>query len=247
MASLGTGSKKETTEWDDILRSKGILPEKSADELAEDVLKGMVEERVESYDPHENKGLDELDEELEDADSDEEAILREYRERRLGQLKEAAMKKRFGPGVHYVPANDWKAEVTNAGDDVYVIVHLVGFCVKALEGIYTFFIISRPVCRRNRHANRFVPHADAFLLLLTKAVTNCFFFVAGQTLICPVPTCYRGMQIDGRSLAGSLCKVCSRQICPRQGHGCDPRLPGREVPDASCVQRRTCSEAVCQP
>jgi hypothetical protein len=157
MATLGTGSKKETTEWDDILRSKGILPEKSADELAEEVLKGMVKERVESYDPHENKGLDELDDELEDADSDEEAILREYRERRIEQLKEAATKRRFGPGVRYVPASDWKAEVTNAGDETYVIVHLVGFCVEQLTGIYKLLIDSRPVFRRSRHANHSPP------------------------------------------------------------------------------------------
>jgi hypothetical protein len=126
MASLGTGAKKDSTEWDDILKKKGILPQKSPEELAEEVLKGMVKERVDSYDPHENKGIGELDDDLEDADSDEEEILRQYRVRRIGQLKEAAMKRRFGPGVRYVPAVDWKAEVTNAGGDVFVVVHLVG-------------------------------------------------------------------------------------------------------------------------
>jgi hypothetical protein len=131
MASLGTGAKKETTEWDDILIKKGILPEKSGEELAEEVLRGMVKERVESYDPHKNKGIEELDNDLEDADSDEEEILRQYRARRIGQLKDAAMKRRFGPGVRYVPAVDWKAEVTNAGEDVFVVVHLVGLSMRA--------------------------------------------------------------------------------------------------------------------
>jgi hypothetical protein len=126
MATLGTGSKKETTEWDDILRSKGILPEKSVDELAEEVLKGMVEEKIENYDANKCKSVGELDEDLEDADSDEEAILKQYRERRLQQLKAASMKRRYGPGVEYVPATDWKFQVTEAGDNIYVIVHLVG-------------------------------------------------------------------------------------------------------------------------
>jgi hypothetical protein len=125
MATLGTGSKKESTEWDDILRAKGILPEKSADELAEEVLKGMVEEKIVSYNANESKNTDTLDAELEDADSDEEAVLNQYRERRIEQMKAAAMKRRYGPGIAYVPATDWKAQVTEAGDEIYVVVHLV--------------------------------------------------------------------------------------------------------------------------
>lgn len=138
MATLGTGGKKETTEWDDILRSKGILPEKTADELAEEVLKGMVEDKIDNYDPHENKDLAELDEGLEDADSDEEAILNQYRERRIAQMKEMAMKKKFGPGVEYVPANEWKSEVTEAGEDIFVVVHLVrcNICHPAFVSMY---------------------------------------------------------------------------------------------------------------
>jgi hypothetical protein len=125
MATLGTGGSKETTEWDDILRSKGILPEKSADELANDVLRSLVEDKVESYDPHENKTVQELDEGMEDADSDEEEVLSQYRERRMQEMKAAAMKKKFGPGVEYVPANEWKHQVTEAGEDIFVVVHLV--------------------------------------------------------------------------------------------------------------------------
>jgi hypothetical protein len=128
MASLGTGGKRETTEWDDILRAKGIIPEKTVDELAGDVLKGMVEDKIESYDPHESKTVQQLDVELEDADSGEEEVLSQYRERRIRQMQEAAMKRRFGPGVEYVPANDWKAQVTEAGEDVFVVVHLVRSC-----------------------------------------------------------------------------------------------------------------------
>lgn len=127
MATLGTGSKKETTEWDDILRSKGILPEKTAEELAEDVLKGIVEERIESYDPHENKHVSQLDEELEDADSEEEEILNSYREKRIEQMKESMRKRRYGPGLEYVAAEDWKSQVTSAGEDVFVVVHLVRY------------------------------------------------------------------------------------------------------------------------
>lgn len=125
MASLGTGGAKESTEWDDILKAKGIIPEKTQEELTEEALKELVEETVEQYDPHEKKGLDTLEEDLEEADSDEERMLQGYREKRLAQMRAEAMKPRFGPGVTHVSANEWKAQVTEAGRDVYVIVHLV--------------------------------------------------------------------------------------------------------------------------
>lgn len=125
MAALGTGAPKESTEWDDILKAKGIIPEKTPEELANEQLKEIVENTVESYDPHERKTVDKLDEDLEEADSDEERILQSYREKRLQQIQAEAMQRKFGPGVQYVPACDWKAEVTEAGNGVYVIVHLV--------------------------------------------------------------------------------------------------------------------------
>lgn len=125
MAALGTGGPKESTEWDDILRSKGIIPEKTPDEVAEEQLKTLVQDTVENYDPHERKDLDTLDEDLEDADSDEERILESYRQKRLQQMREEAMKPRYGPGVTHVPANEWKFQVTEAGSGVYVVVHLV--------------------------------------------------------------------------------------------------------------------------
>ncbi len=124
MACLGTGGKRETTEWEDILKSKGIIPEKTEEELVEEALHEVVEETVERYDPHENKDLDELEEDLEDADSDEEAILEQYRQKRIMEMKAAAARPRFGPGVTFLSATDWKREVTEAGADIYVVVHL---------------------------------------------------------------------------------------------------------------------------
>lgn len=125
MACLGTGGKHETTEWEDILKEKGIIPEKTEEELAEEALKEVVEETVENFDPHEHKNIEQLEEDLEDADSDDERILEEYKQRRILQMKAELLLPRFGPGVEYVSAADWKREVTEAGDSIYVVVHLV--------------------------------------------------------------------------------------------------------------------------
>lgn len=127
MATLGTGGPKESTEWDDILKSKGIIPEKTEEELIEEQLKDVVEKVVEDFDPHEHKTVDQLEQDLEDADSDEERILADYRQKRIQQMQAEALKPKFGPEVQYVPASDWKRHVTEAGQDIYVVVHLVSY------------------------------------------------------------------------------------------------------------------------
>lgn len=133
MATLGTGGKKESTEWDDILKQKGIIPEKTPEELAEEQLKELVEETVEAYDPHEHKSVAQLDEDLEEADSDEERILQSYREQRLEQMKADSMKPKYGPGLKYISADDWKHDVTDAPSDVYVVIHLFQEAIEACE------------------------------------------------------------------------------------------------------------------
>lgn len=133
MATLGTGGKKESTEWDDILKQKGIIPEKTPEELAEEQLKELVEETVEAYDPHEHKSVARLEEDLEDADSDEERILSSYRQQRLEQMKAESMKPKYGPGLQYISAEDWKHDVTNAPADVYVVIHLFQEAIEACE------------------------------------------------------------------------------------------------------------------
>lgn len=125
MATLGTGSKKESTEWEDILKEKGIIPVKTVEEEAQEQLKEIVEETVEAYDPHEGKDLEQLDEDLEDADSDEERILESYRQRRLQELQADAIRVKYGPGVKFISAHDWKTEVTEAPPETSVVVHLV--------------------------------------------------------------------------------------------------------------------------
>lgn len=129
MATLGTGSNKESTEWEDILKQKGIIPEKTEAELAEEQLKQIVEETIEAFDPHEHKNVEQLDEGLEDADSDEERILESYREKRLAEMRADAVKVKYGPGVRFISSSDWKADVTEVPADVNVVVLLVSSLV----------------------------------------------------------------------------------------------------------------------
>lgn len=72
--------------------------------------------------------LDELDE-LED--SEDEAILLEFRNKRIAELKALASKARYG-SVREITGEDYVNEVNKAGDDIWVVLHLyargIPFC-----------------------------------------------------------------------------------------------------------------------
>lgn len=109
----------EDTQWNDILREKGILPPKpkTQDQIDEELLVAMAEEsakkvinRTRSVDlqkvmgrlngeqkPIEDMDLDELDL-LEDDET--ERIAAEYRAKRMAEMKAAASKGRFGSVVN---------------------------------------------------------------------------------------------------------------------------------------------------
>lgn len=66
------------------------------------------------------KTLDELDE-LED--SEDEAVLEEYRRRRIAELQANQLKAKYGR-VLEISARDYVEEVNKAGEDVWVVLHL---------------------------------------------------------------------------------------------------------------------------
>lgn len=62
-------------------------------------------------------GLDELE------DSEDEAVLEEYRRKRIAELKRLSEKPRFGD-VREVSGQDYVQEVNKAGDGIWVVIHL---------------------------------------------------------------------------------------------------------------------------
>lgn len=117
------------TEWNDVLRAKGILPPRKETEktLTEDDVVQMMEETigkkaagkgvVKTYD---ELDLDELDE-LEDEEDDR--VLEEYRRKRMQEMKVAATRAKYG-AVKDITAVDYVDEVNKAGDDIWVVLHL---------------------------------------------------------------------------------------------------------------------------
>ncbi|XP_018331884.1 viral IAP-associated factor homolog [Agrilus planipennis] len=116
----------EDTEWNDVLRSKGIIPPKKEKEITEDEIVSIVEDTIKQKQVGDGKkdiselDLDELDE-LED--SEDEAILLEYRNKRIAEIKALAEKSKFGT-VQEISAQDYIQEVNKAGVGIWVVLHL---------------------------------------------------------------------------------------------------------------------------
>ncbi|ANB11402.1 Plp2p [Sugiyamaella lignohabitans] len=118
----------EDTEWNDILRAHGVIPERPPSPSAQ--LEEALEEAVRHA--HENrlehKTLDELDEIDEDGLEDEEFI-EIYRKKRMAEIQEMAKKQKFGSLV-MISKPEYTQEITDASkNDQFVLVHI------AYEGV----------------------------------------------------------------------------------------------------------------
>ncbi|KAK9885924.1 hypothetical protein WA026_013802 [Henosepilachna vigintioctopunctata] len=113
----------EDTEWNDVLRAKGIIPPKKETEITEDQIVSLLEETI----TEKSKGVDfdklNIDELDELEDSEDEAILNAYRDKRIAEMKVMLEKSKFG-SVGEISAQDYVDEVNKAGKDIWVVLHL---------------------------------------------------------------------------------------------------------------------------
>jgi len=113
----------EDTEWNDVLRAKGILPPKEKKDITEDDIVGMLEDTIQKKTGEkslDDMDLDELDE-LED--EEEEKILLQMRQQRIAEIKAKMEKSKFG-SVREITAVDYVQEVNKAGEGIDVVLHL---------------------------------------------------------------------------------------------------------------------------
>ncbi|KAJ2380091.1 phosducin, partial [Coemansia sp. RSA 2559] len=110
----------EDTEWNDILRKHGILPQQ-VKITQNDIYDSAVEHaREEESKRLENMDLDELDE-LEDEEDDQ--VIQQYRQQRMAEIQAQMDKEKFGELVQ-ISEPDYKSEVTLASRDNWIVVHL---------------------------------------------------------------------------------------------------------------------------
>jgi hypothetical protein len=132
MSNAGSGyvhtkGAGETTEWDDILRKKGIIPEDpdAVAKAAEAAVLAMAEEAKERVDPLAHLDVAALDAlEEDDEEFGDSRALDAYREARVAEMKAKARRARFG-FVSPLSRIDFVREVNDASaDGTWVVIHL---------------------------------------------------------------------------------------------------------------------------
>lgn len=136
-----------STEWDDIQRKLGNLPEKPPPKPTP----GWVPEPDRENAPKnaawlQTKSIEELEDLEDDSLVEDDRFLEQYRKQRLAEMREIASKQRFG-SVQLISGSDYVREVSQAPADVWVVVHLfkdglaecelLGQCLNQLAAKYT--------------------------------------------------------------------------------------------------------------
>jgi hypothetical protein len=121
-----TRKEGETTEWEDILRKKGITEPTQAEleRAAAAAAEQLAEEASERIDPHAGRGLRDFDElEEEGGGYDDSRELESYRAKRVAEIKAAAARNKFGV-LYGLSRADFTAEVNDASVNAWVVLFL---------------------------------------------------------------------------------------------------------------------------
>uniref|UniRef100_A0AAR2KPB9 Phosducin-like protein 3 n=1 Tax=Pygocentrus nattereri TaxID=42514 RepID=A0AAR2KPB9_PYGNA len=111
----------EDTEWNDILRRKGILPPKETPK--EDEEEEQIIQQPSIVKTYENMTLEELEENEDEFSDEDEVAMEMYRQKRLAEWKANQIKNVFGE-VNEISGQDYVQEVNKAGSGIWVVLHL---------------------------------------------------------------------------------------------------------------------------
>ncbi|KAL7983804.1 hypothetical protein Chor_000680 [Crotalus horridus] len=118
------------TEWNDILRKKGILPPKEklkeqeqAEEEREQQILQQQSVGKQSFKTYEDMTLEELEENEDEFNEEDERAVEMYRQQRITEWKASQAKNKFGQ-VLEISGQDYIQEITKAGKNIWVILHL---------------------------------------------------------------------------------------------------------------------------
>ncbi|CDO93035.1 unnamed protein product [Kluyveromyces dobzhanskii CBS 2104] len=124
----------EDTEWNDILRAHGVIPERPPSPTAQ--LEEALEEALAKQ--HENR-LDGKDlSDLEDLeDEEDEEFLQFYKQKRLSEIKRLQEKAKFG-SVYYINKPEYNREITECSKGTKKSQYLDDNSTENSEGVYVF-------------------------------------------------------------------------------------------------------------
>ncbi|XP_065260533.1 phosducin-like protein 3 [Emys orbicularis] len=114
------------TEWNDILRKKGILPSKEKPKEQEEAVEEQEQQRLQQKSvvkTYEDMTLEELEENEDEFNEEDEQAIKMYRQQRIAEWKATQIKNKFGE-ILEISGQDYVQEVTKAGKGIWVILHL---------------------------------------------------------------------------------------------------------------------------
>uniref|UniRef100_A0A3Q2GUB0 Phosducin-like protein 3 n=1 Tax=Equus caballus TaxID=9796 RepID=A0A3Q2GUB0_HORSE len=135
------------TEWNDILRKKGILPSKESLKELEKKAEEEEEQRVLQQSivkTYEDMTLEELEDNEDEFNEEDERAIEMYRQQRLAEWKATKLKNKFGE-VLEISGKDYVQEVTKAGEGLWVILHLYKQGIP-LSHCFLFLFYRIPLC-----------------------------------------------------------------------------------------------------
>lgn len=124
----------EDTEWNDILRDHGVIPQRppsptaQLEEALEEALAKQHENRLE------NKNLSDL-EDLEDEEDEE--FLEFYKQKRMAEIKNLQQKAKFG-SVYHISKPEYTKEITDCSKNLNGSKYLDSENSQKEDGIYVF-------------------------------------------------------------------------------------------------------------
>lgn len=114
----------EDTEWNDILRKKGIIPQKAKElEITEDDIQKMIDEAERKQ--RDGKKLEEMDLDELDLfeDEEDEQMMADLRAKRIAEMKAKQALAKYG-SVLEISGHEYIQEINSAGEGIWVVLHL---------------------------------------------------------------------------------------------------------------------------
>ncbi|KAJ2682620.1 Proteolipid protein 2, partial [Coemansia spiralis] len=110
----------EDTEWNDILRKHGILPQQV--KVSQNDIYDSAVAQAQEDESRRLEGLD-VDELAELEDEEDDRVLEQYRRQRVAEMQAQAAKEKFGELVQ-ISEPEYKSAVTEASRESWIVVHL---------------------------------------------------------------------------------------------------------------------------
>lgn len=146
-----------STEWEDIQRKLGNLPEKAEEPSQEEILRETLDQ-LEQNDPHTHLSDDQL-EALEDATHDNE--LQKIRQQRLEAMRRAAARPVYSDLIE-ISKQDYEEQVTNASKNTCVILFLYQSYIPMCELLNSILL----------HLAKKFPHQKFVKIQATRCIEN---------------------------------------------------------------------------